>query len=124
MYSRSALDRLHVQTDLLPDCVTNWLFHVVAVVKSTDGDVRVVDPSLFPCATVSESDYLKLVDPDPDCVEHTSMNAYIKKCGKPATGTTPLGLDNDRANAIAALVATLKEPAGPPPYAMCRTAGE
>ena len=121
MYSRSERNRLCVPTDLLPDCVTNWLFHVVAVVKTAEGDVRVIDPSLFPTGTVSEADYLRHVDPDPDCVEHTSMNAYIKKCGKPATATTAAGLDRNRASALAALVATLKEPAGAPPYAKCHT---
>ena len=120
MYSRSEHDRLRVPTDLLPDCVTNWLFHVVAVVTSKEGGVRVIDPSLFPGGTVSEEEFLMFMNPDPDCVEHTPMSAYIKRCGKPATGTTGEGLRRDRASAIAALVATLKEPAGPPPYAACK----
>jgi hypothetical protein len=92
---------------------------VVAVVTTKTDGVRVIDPSLFPRGSVAEADYLKFINPDPDCVEHTSMAAYIKRCDQEATETTSEGLRQDRASAIASLVATLKEPAGPPPYAAC-----
>lgn len=120
MYARSVSNTIRVPTDLLPDCKTNWLFHVVTIVTSKQDGVRVIDPSLFPGGTVSEQDYLEFINPDPDCVERTPMAAYIKQCGEPATETTAEGLREDRANAIAALVATLKEPAGPPPYRDCQ----
>jgi hypothetical protein len=119
LFSRSQEETMRVPTALLPGCMTNWLYHVVAIVPSTDGGMRVIDPSLFPGGTVSEADYLTYLDPDPTGIEHQPMTAYTKRRGKPANGATPLRLEQDRAYAVAALVATLKDPDGPPPYCVC-----
>jgi hypothetical protein len=111
---------LKAATRNLPTCEASWDFHVGALVKSDDQSLRVIDPILFPCATVSKRTWVDAMRVPNPTTRLTDTTVYkISSVDDPGGNLCPNIFDAELHGSVCELIATLNTVEGPPPYAAC-----
>jgi hypothetical protein len=119
VYAKNKNRRLQVPTDCLLEGVTDWIYHVVAVVCTEQFDIRVIDPSLFRQGSVPLSAFIQMMRPAASFA-YTDMHTYLNFPNGRTSPACPEDVRRDSLSAMAHLQLMKTLPEGPPPYESAR----